>query len=147
MRRDRIRGLREGSMIDLSTRRVFVKRASFLVAGAGIAWAADTESVVAETSYGKVRGSVSGDIKVFKGIPYGADTSGSNRFMPPAKPAKWTDVRDALAYGPTAPQTAAGGRGRAGASRTSVHFAGFAGGMKRFEPEVSAPYGIPLKTF
>src|SRR5205085_6418047 len=45
------------------------------------------------------------DIKVFKGIPYGGSTAGKNRFMAPTKPAPWTGVRDALAYGPTAPQT------------------------------------------
>jgi para-nitrobenzyl esterase len=45
------------------------------------------------------------DIKVFKGIPYGGPTAGRNRFMPPTKPVGWTDTRDALAYGPTAPQT------------------------------------------
>ena len=47
------------------------------------------------------------DIKIFKGIPYGGNDGGKNRFMPPTKPAAWTGTRDALAYGPTAPQTAA----------------------------------------
>jgi para-nitrobenzyl esterase len=103
-------------MFNISTRREFVKRASFLAAGlaaeARLAWSADGDSVVAETSYGKVRGTLSSNIKIFKGIPYGVDTSGSNRFMPPVKPAKWSGVRDALAYGPTAPQTAGGGKGK-----------------------------------
>ena len=62
------------------------------------------ETTIAETSAGKVRGVVVDGIKVFKGIPYGATTSGKNRFMPPVKPAAWTGTRDALAFGPTAPQ-------------------------------------------
>ena len=33
-----------------------------------------------------------------------------NRFMPPADPAKWTGVRDALEFGHSAPQTEPGAR-------------------------------------
>ena len=66
--------------------------------------AQDANYVVAETAFGKIRGVDNGGIKIFKGIPYGASTAGANRFMPPAEPADWTGVRDALAYGPSAPQ-------------------------------------------
>jgi para-nitrobenzyl esterase len=41
---------------------------------------------VAKTEYGKVRGFILRDIHQFLGIPYGADTIGKNRFMPPQKP-------------------------------------------------------------
>jgi para-nitrobenzyl esterase len=67
---------------------------------------AENGSVVADTVYGKLRGVEVSGIKVFKGIPYGANTAGKNRFMPPVAPAKWSGVRDALRYGPTAPQSA-----------------------------------------
>src|SRR5260370_8292313 len=66
--------------------------------------AEDVKFVVAETAFGKIRGVDNSGIKTFKGIPYGASTAGSNRFMPPAEPADWSDVRDALEYGHSAPQ-------------------------------------------
>jgi len=58
----------------------------------------------AETTYGKVQGYVLRDIYYFLGLPYGADTSGANRFMPPQKPKPWTDVFPAIWWGNTAPQ-------------------------------------------
>ena len=88
-----------------------MKHAGLFLAGAQLApWlklvgAADLKSAIGDTSTGKVRGVVVDGVKVFKGIPYGASTSGTNRFIPPVKPAAWTGTRDALAFGPTAPQT------------------------------------------
>src|SRR5579864_1747209 len=104
----------------LLDRRSFFRQSSALLAAAQagsfgrLALGADTADAITETSYGKVRGTVSGDIKIFKGIPYGGNTGGKNRFMPPVKPVAWTGVRDALAFGPTAPQTVGEGRGRDG---------------------------------
>jgi para-nitrobenzyl esterase len=62
------------------------------------------ESAIVQTTAGKVRGAISDGVCVFKGISYGASTSGANRFMPPQRPAPWPGVRDALAYGPMAMQ-------------------------------------------
>ena len=59
---------------------------------------------VADTQYGTVRGYLLRGIHYFLGIPYGADTSGANRFMPPQKPKAWTGVRPALWWGNSAPQ-------------------------------------------
>src|SRR6266699_3377129 len=57
-----------------------------------------------ETTFGKVHGVIQGGTHIFRGIPYGASTTGSNRFMPPRKPASWAGVREAFQNGPTAPQ-------------------------------------------
>ncbi|MBP8245376.1 MAG: carboxylesterase/lipase family protein [Phenylobacterium sp.] len=59
---------------------------------------------IVETAEGKVRGLRSGRIAIFKGLRYGADTSGANRFLPPQPVAPWAGVRDALDYGNIAPQ-------------------------------------------
>jgi para-nitrobenzyl esterase len=74
----------------------------------GAALARADETTAAETASGKIRGTRSGDLHVFKGIPYGASTAGANRFMPPRKPEPWTGVRDAIAYAGRSPQASAG---------------------------------------
>jgi para-nitrobenzyl esterase len=63
-----------------------------------------------DTTNGRVRGIANTGIKLFLGIPYGADTSGKNRFMPPKKPAAWSGTRTCLSYGPISPQTMSGYR-------------------------------------
>jgi para-nitrobenzyl esterase len=88
------------------SRRVFLRRgASLAVSSSALllpAWA--QPSVEAETAFGRVRGTQVRGINVFKGVPYGASTGGNRRFMPPVDPAKWTGVRDALAFGSISPQ-------------------------------------------
>ena len=100
-----------------TSRRGFFRQAAILGAASGALFehlqGADESYVVADTSFGKVRGVDSAGIKTFKGIPYGANTAGKNRFMPPADPAKWTGVRDALAYGPSARQREPGAQSKA----------------------------------
>ena len=46
---------------------------------------------IAQTEYGKVQGYLLNHVYTFLGVPYGADTSGKNRFMPPQKPEPWTE--------------------------------------------------------
>ncbi len=63
---------------------------------------------LATTQYGPVQGLMDGDIQVFKGIRYGADTA-ATRFAPPAPPESWTEPAPAVAYGDSSPQPARGG--------------------------------------
>lgn len=60
---------------------------------------------ITDTEYGKVKGYIMRGIYTFLGIPYAADTSGKNRFMPPRKHKSWTGIRPTVFYGNTAPQT------------------------------------------
>src|SRR5262245_34270486 len=92
----------------MRSRRDFLRDSGLLVAASSVGvnylFAADGSPVTVETTYGRVKGTEIAGIKTFKGIPYGASTTGKNRFMPPVAPAKWTGVRDALEYGSSAPQ-------------------------------------------
>jgi para-nitrobenzyl esterase len=102
----------------MPTRRSFLKQTSLLTAGV---WgtrsvpfvstraSAQTPTLTAETTYGKLRGFYENGVVAFRGVYYGADTSGKNRFMPPKKPMAWTGIRDAAEYGFIAPQPLPGG--------------------------------------
>ena len=59
---------------------------------------------VVKTRQGELRGSVSEGVNSFKGIPYAAAPFGVNRLRPPQPVGPWSGVRDALAFGPKAPQ-------------------------------------------
>jgi len=61
-------------------------------------------SAVAKTQYGKVRGYVDAGVLTFKGIPYGQDTSGENRWLPAKPPKPWDGEYPALIYGANCPQ-------------------------------------------
>jgi para-nitrobenzyl esterase len=61
-------------------------------------------SAIANTQYGKVRGFLSSGVLTFKGVPYGANTGGENRWLPAKPPTPWKDEYPALIYGPNCPQ-------------------------------------------
>ena len=62
-------------------------------------------SAIAQTQYGPVRGYVSDEVVTFKGVPYGADTGGANRWLPAKPPTRWTAPLNTLAYGANCPQS------------------------------------------
>src|SRR5437764_15154737 len=61
-------------------------------------------SAVAKTQYGKVRGYVESGVLTFKGIPYGQNTGGENRWLPAKPPKLWDGEYPALVYGANCPQ-------------------------------------------
>lgn len=61
-------------------------------------------NLIVETRYGKVQGYEQGSISVWKGIPFARPPTGERRFRAPQRPEPWTDVREATAFSPMAPQ-------------------------------------------
>jgi para-nitrobenzyl esterase len=61
-------------------------------------------TAVAKTQYGKARGFVDAGVLTFKGIPYGQDTSGADRWLPAKPPKTWDGEYPALIYGANCPQ-------------------------------------------
>ena len=59
------------------------------------------------TAAGFVRGHWDNGVAVFRGIPYAQPPVGPYRFARPSQPDRWDGVRDALRFGPSAPQTGA----------------------------------------
>ncbi|MFD0024851.1 carboxylesterase/lipase family protein [Streptomyces sp. NPDC058382] len=65
---------------------------------------ADRAAPHAETAQGTVRGTLERGVAAFRGIPYAAAPVGAERFRAPAPPERWDGVREAVAFGPTAPK-------------------------------------------
>jgi para-nitrobenzyl esterase len=89
------------------SRRDFVRVAAYLAVGAVVAppfVVAQGGDDIVETTHGRVRGVTMDGIRWFRGIPYGADTAGKNRFMPPTPAPNWPGVRECTDWGHVAPQ-------------------------------------------
>ncbi|MFM6947950.1 MAG: carboxylesterase/lipase family protein [Aquirufa sp.] len=98
-------------------RREFIGQMSLATAGVGLvtsSFSAQTgnrsshslmeEFVIADTSYGKIKGLRTEGVNIFKGIPYAGSVSGERRFRRPAPLESWSGVRDALNLGAPAIQ-------------------------------------------
>ncbi|HUI02693.1 MAG TPA: carboxylesterase/lipase family protein [Acidimicrobiales bacterium] len=57
------------------------------------------------TESGPVRGTREAEVWVFRGIPYASAPGGAGRWRRPSPAPSWVRVRDALSWGPIAPQT------------------------------------------
>jgi para-nitrobenzyl esterase len=93
-------------------KQLLVFLAMMVLAGCG----GKTEQVLtpepsAETSVTVMQGAVTGFIAdngthVWRGVPYGADTSGENRWRAPRPAPGWTQTRNAISFAPVCPQIA-----------------------------------------
>lgn len=69
------------------------------------------DPTVVRTTDGPVKGSVTGQVRHFDGIPYAAPPVGELRWKQPQPVAKWTDVRPATKQGPACAQADESGEG------------------------------------
>jgi len=67
-----------------------------------------TTHPLVEIASGKLRGVIIEGVAAFRAVPYGAPTSGDNRFLPPRPTAPWAGERDASAYLGQSPQSRLG---------------------------------------
>jgi len=94
-------------------RRTFIRGAALSIGALTAPWshismATTTKAptyTIAETTSGKIRGVIERGSHVFKGVPYARTPS---RLAAPAPAAPWSQVRDALHYGPRSFQIDAG---------------------------------------
>jgi len=64
----------------------------------------ETTGSIVETRRGKVQGTLEGDVRVFRGIPFAKPPVGARRFGAPEAPEPWGGVHDATRFGPASHQ-------------------------------------------
>ncbi|NYZ62306.1 carboxylesterase/lipase family protein [Luteimonas deserti] len=116
------------------------QRRRWLLAGAGTAAClalpvsamslASPQTTLARVRSGRIAGTVEDGIHVFRGIPYGADTA-ARRWQAATREPAWRGVRDALDYGPSAPQRGGEGPGSEDCLRVNVWTPALRDGARR----------------
>jgi para-nitrobenzyl esterase len=74
-----------------------------------LALPAAAQGPVVRAPAGAVQGEMSGQVQVFKGLPYSQPPVGSARWKPPVAMPPWSEVRDATRFGPACVQPKARG--------------------------------------
>ena len=92
--------------------------------------ASGIERSSARTRSGRIFGLRDNGVHVFRGIPYGADTA-VHRFQPPRREEPWRGARDAIAFGPSAPQGGDDGPGSEDCLYLNVTTPGLRDGKRR----------------
>lgn len=64
----------------------------------------EADETIVSPPLGRVRGRKTGEVVVWRGIPYAQPPIGALRFAAPVPVLPWTGIRDALDFGPAAPQ-------------------------------------------
>jgi len=64
----------------------------------------NTSATIVCTQSGQVQGTIVGNLRAFRGIPFAAPPVGNLRWRPPAPPVSWTGIRDASTFGNACPQ-------------------------------------------
>ncbi len=82
------------------TNRCVLIMSGLLLAGLGATAAHPAERPTATVAQGQLTGTLDGDLRVFKNIPYALPPVGERRWQPPAPAAAWEGTRDAAAFGP-----------------------------------------------
>ena len=117
--------------MDRTRRQVLKTSIALGLAAAAPALAASRiERTAARTRSGRILGTRNGDLHVFRGIRYGADTA-AHRFQPPQREAPWRGAREALAFGASAPQGGGDGPGSEDCLFLNVTTPGLRDGRRR----------------
>lgn len=77
-----------------------------LIATAYSSAAPGSAEPLVDTDAGALRGTLEGDVAVYRGIPYAAPPVGPLRWRPPQPVAEWTGVRNGTTFGAACPQGA-----------------------------------------